>query len=441
MNSLHQKYIDQGETIYIGRVDSVMAFPGNERVKLTWMNNSDPRIARTVIYWNNNTDSTEVNINRTQSGIMELEHIFNIPEGAYELNVVNKDIDGNRSLSASKSVLIFGPKYISTLNNRSMKKFVFDYDILTIDWGNVESELIQYTTISFTDYSDPENPIRNTVRVENSDVQTVIPNLRADDQFLVSTTILPEGSIDRMDALPQEYTLVPVFHEPEDPVSDYPYMWVVNVDDDPDKYLLGYYQYMERTSAYTYFTKFYAPANNTRVAFVPQQSLTGDYIGISPLTGNIINKKGTVLPLVLPQQGYYEIAIDLENKTYGISNYTPSTPAYTGLIYIVGDYFGWDDNYPMTPINHFLQTAEYSITSSSLSYYYYKTENWGNIYRARHLPGSNDYHASPSTYCGVLSGGNPVDEDRKIGITFQGAGNYTFTFDKETLWTTISTKH
>jgi hypothetical protein len=433
MNSLHQKYIDQGETIYIGRVDSVMAFPGNERVKLTWMNNSDPRIDRTLIYWNDNKDSAEVKVNRTQSGIMELETIINIPEGACDLTVLNKDIAGNRSLSASKSVFVYGPKYISNLNNRNIRKFTFASGILTIDWVTVESELVQYTTISYTDYTDAFNPVQNTVRVENRDEQTIISGVQEGDKFSLNTTFLPEGGFDRVDALPMEYTLKAGVYEPSDPVSDYPYMWVINVDDFPDAYVLGYYQGMQRGGEYIYSTKFYAPADNTKVVFVPTQSLTDDRIGISPVTGNLINNKLTVQPLVLPQQGYYEIDIDLQNQMYNITPYTPTPPSYTGLVYIVGNIFGWGTDYPMTAIDDFRYTADYSITTNTT--FKLIGDGWNPEWRPL-LP-AGEFTANESTVLGWRTG----IPDNNVAFPFQGAGIYTFTFDKETLWCTISTKH
>ena len=51
MNSLHDKYLADGETIYLARFDSVKIYPGKERVKvLYWL--SDPKVATTTAMWN-----------------------------------------------------------------------------------------------------------------------------------------------------------------------------------------------------------------------------------------------------------------------------------------------------------------------------------------------------------------------------------------------------
>jgi hypothetical protein len=202
---MHQKYIDQGETLYTGKVDSVEVFPGNERVKFSWMINSDPRINRIVIYWNKYKESATVDVNRTQPGIMKMETIVNVPEGIYEFILVTMDKDDNRSLGVNKTVQIFGPRYISNLNNRNVKSATFKGGVLTVNWTPVESESVQYTTVTFSDHSSTGSPVQNTVRVENSATQTVIPNVQSGDNFTVITTFLPEGYLDLMDALPQEY--------------------------------------------------------------------------------------------------------------------------------------------------------------------------------------------------------------------------------------------
>lgn len=57
MNAIHDEYLKRGETIYIGAVDSLKSNPGNNRVRLKWQMNADPRIKDLIICWNNKKDS------------------------------------------------------------------------------------------------------------------------------------------------------------------------------------------------------------------------------------------------------------------------------------------------------------------------------------------------------------------------------------------------
>jgi hypothetical protein len=46
-----------------------------------------------------------------------------------------------------------------------------------------------------------------SITVENTDTETVIEGVREGDMFSVSTSYLPEGGLEILDALPVEYTI------------------------------------------------------------------------------------------------------------------------------------------------------------------------------------------------------------------------------------------
>ena len=116
INNLHQKFYDRGEDIYTGVVDSLEAYSGFERVKFNWVINADPRITKTVIYWNNRQDSVVVDVNRTQSGEIAMSYyLSDIEEGNYIFEFVTKDNEGHFSLPKEMVVLIFSESYAKTL--------------------------------------------------------------------------------------------------------------------------------------------------------------------------------------------------------------------------------------------------------------------------------------------------------------------------------------
>jgi hypothetical protein len=207
-NSLHQKYIDAGETIYTGKVDSVEVFSGYEKVKLTWQINSDPRINRVVISWNDGANSTEVPVTKPGD---RMETVFDLPEGIYTLSLVTMDAEEHHSINVTKTARSYGSKYIATLNNRGMT-FGEDNGILTIKWQPIENPLIQYVTVKYKDYANAD-PVYKTVRVENSESVTAIPNVRQSDVFSVVTTYLPEESFETFDALPTDYTILNTWYD------------------------------------------------------------------------------------------------------------------------------------------------------------------------------------------------------------------------------------
>lgn len=205
-NSLHQKYLDEGEIYYIGMLDSLEIFPGKERVRFSWTINADPRIVGTNISWDEGKESVTIPIVRKQSGNMRMDTIINVAEGIYVFTLANVDREGAKSKGVEGStVVIYGAKYAENLQTRLVNSMTLNGTTLTIRWNSSESLQIQHTLVRYTDYTDANNPSSKTVTVSNEDSQTVIENVRAGDIFSVITTYLPNNGIDTIDTLPIEY--------------------------------------------------------------------------------------------------------------------------------------------------------------------------------------------------------------------------------------------
>jgi hypothetical protein len=204
-NSVNQEYLDAGETFYTGKINSLQSFPGNNRVRFLWNINSDPRIVRTVIYWEgaDDVESSIVAINRTQSGTISSEKELSLPEGNYVFEFVTEDGAGHRSIGVERSVTIYGNKYIASLQNRDIASI----SISKITWLTISSSTIQHTTVRYTDYTDVGNPVPRVVEVENTVMETLLPGAKSGEELSVTTSYLPVNGLDVVDALPKVYTL------------------------------------------------------------------------------------------------------------------------------------------------------------------------------------------------------------------------------------------
>lgn len=197
MNSIHEPYLNRGEEIYTGVIDSLEAYPGNARVKFSWEINADPRITKTVIYWNNNTDSAVVDVNRTQAGVMKMETLLNLPENSYIFKFVTKDDEGHKSLSVEKTVDIYGSKYVSTLRNREIKSISAPSEgCAQLVLGGIEETTLLYTKITYMDHIDPSNPKETEIVVQNEVSQWELSNVKTGDEIVVNSVYQPVGSLD-----------------------------------------------------------------------------------------------------------------------------------------------------------------------------------------------------------------------------------------------------
>lgn len=204
MNSIHQKYYDWGEDIYTGVVDSLKAFAGYEKVKFSWELNADPRITKTVVFWNQRADSVVINVNRSQSGRLQLEHeLQQMAEGSYIFEFITRDNEGHFSLPTEIVVEIYGETYVQALRNRWISSIAHQEDgSMLLKWDPISSVEMQYVTVTYE-----VDGVEQSIRVENNDNTTILTGLDTGDKIRISTTYLPEDAWEELHSPYTEYTM------------------------------------------------------------------------------------------------------------------------------------------------------------------------------------------------------------------------------------------
>ncbi|MCG8306913.1 MAG: hypothetical protein MI975_05925 [Cytophagales bacterium] len=122
MNDLHQEYMDRGEQIYLGKVDSTIVYSGNERIKLKCIIKADPKITNLKVTWNSGNNEIIVPVIRenVSTDTIDLE-IDPIPEGDYVFIMTTLDNNGNSSIPVETVAKVYGEKYINRLLNKSIE--------------------------------------------------------------------------------------------------------------------------------------------------------------------------------------------------------------------------------------------------------------------------------------------------------------------------------
>ncbi|MDR0560049.1 MAG: discoidin domain-containing protein [Prevotellaceae bacterium] len=207
MNSLHQEYIDRGEAIYTGVVDSLKAYPGMYRARFEWMLQADPRITKVEITWRERgtQKAAEVAVNRTENGAFHMEHILeNLPEGAISFEFVTRDAEGHRSLSASNTTTVLGSDYEQNLQPRKATalKFLYDVNDYSIAWGSIDSKLTR-CVVSYETAAGGKTEIT----VLPSETATVLTNAKTEGKYVVVSYF--NAGIDEVSKTSAEQTLPP----------------------------------------------------------------------------------------------------------------------------------------------------------------------------------------------------------------------------------------
>lgn len=144
-NDNFNKYLANGERIYIAKTDSVKTFAGNERFLVTFFMN-DPRADIVCIYWNQKKDSLLVPI-VAHDPLMPVTVMIGrnqktIPEGNYVLQFITRSKDMYKSVTVESIVNVYGTRFASSLLSRLNKtvSYAAATSILSLTWGGAMND-------------------------------------------------------------------------------------------------------------------------------------------------------------------------------------------------------------------------------------------------------------------------------------------------------------
>lgn len=192
MNDVHDKYLEGGEILYIGRVDSAKILAGNERFVLRyWI--TDPRAKELTIYWNEKQSSLVVPIPEHQpTDTLEVIVGEDTPmtEGNYTFQLVSSDGEGLTSVDFDQIGNVYGSRFEETMVQRFVDETIFEPDSnrLTVTWGDPSST--RDIGVEVTYFEGEEEKV---VKVLNEDgMKAVLDNYSVEKGCSFRTMYLPE---------------------------------------------------------------------------------------------------------------------------------------------------------------------------------------------------------------------------------------------------------
>jgi hypothetical protein len=137
MNDKHDKYLSEGETVYIGKVDSVKTFAGDGRILFRyWL--SDPRAKTLKIYWSNGKDSLIIPV-ASHAAKDSFETVIGsqraITENHYTFRWIAWDDRGNSSVAFENNATVYGDRYRGRLTNKIVSSMETSGNSLTVNWA------------------------------------------------------------------------------------------------------------------------------------------------------------------------------------------------------------------------------------------------------------------------------------------------------------------
>lgn len=213
MNELHQIYLDRGETIYTGAVDSLEVRGGLNRVQLKWEMNADPRIKDLVIRWNNRADSVVLPIDRSEPervGIFKDSLILdkNLSEGSVLFQLYTRDDLGHTSVLREVTGEVYGDNFAASAALKLPRKLEMVQTISTTSVKLVFAEVDQPTMLGTKVYYTQLDGEKQVVEVANEETELLLEEIRLGDEIQYQGMFLPDiNALDAFAGKLYSYTL------------------------------------------------------------------------------------------------------------------------------------------------------------------------------------------------------------------------------------------
>lgn len=191
-----QDYLDEGETIYVGKIDSLYTNSGKSRIQINGRMRYGVTQTSCLIEWkspNGNLDSLRVAIDRKEAMDIFSVILENMSEGHYDFKLVTFDAEGNRSITTTTEGYVYGEFYEQSLMNRSISEIKpYKNEGFIVQWKTLNDEGAIETEITF-ETKDGTKTITTPIEESITFLEGCLP----DAEISWNTRYLPEeGAID-----------------------------------------------------------------------------------------------------------------------------------------------------------------------------------------------------------------------------------------------------
>lgn len=309
MDATYEEYIQDGEIVYVARVDSLQAYPGDHRVLLTWRLGTDPKVSKVQIYWNNREMMKELPISENIAGQRQEIMLEDLEEGSYFFEVITYDEAGHSSVTATVNTSVFGEDYMASLLTRRIKQAQAVGGNVYIDWYGAHPDAIM-TEIVYTNTDREQAIVRSRADVASS----VLPGYDSNSEIRYRTLFMPDSTA--VDTFYSEYNQIkPEFlldkakfkrwNTPDFPYTEYNAGQGYNIEKLWDEVYTGYgYIYLETQPLPRSFT------------FDLGQTAVVDKIRLSPNWQSQLYKNGNIKKAEIWGSATPEVSTDFSTWTY-----------------------------------------------------------------------------------------------------------------------------
>ena len=187
IDDTYKEFVEGGEITYVGKADSIEVLPGRERLEVTWLLLSDPKVSSYKLFWNNGSDSIMGDLVKTENVDTVRVMLNDMPEYVYNIDIFLYDKQGNSSIKSSTIGRTYGTYYESSIFNRLYKSTKRISEGLEITWNDPSEELVE-SELSYLDLND-----KLITKIVDREVEIdTLFNIPVNGEFKYHSAYLPE---------------------------------------------------------------------------------------------------------------------------------------------------------------------------------------------------------------------------------------------------------
>ena len=201
MDDTYRVFLKDGETIYVGKADSLRVHGGKGRIELTWLLISDPKVRSYKVYWDNRKDSVTGTVTKTAA--VDTVHVMlnNMAEGVHYFEVYMFDDDGHSSVGSEVTGNAYGTLYEQSMLTRTIKNMRRIGNDVEINWTSADAELLFVQLRYKNDQGDTVDHF-----VPASAELDTLEDMSINTMFSYRSALLPDSMA--LDTFYTEYTAV-----------------------------------------------------------------------------------------------------------------------------------------------------------------------------------------------------------------------------------------
>lgn len=206
-DDVHRQFVGDGEISYTAKADSIRTRGGLNRIELSWLFTSDPKISKYKVYWNNRRDSIVNDFQRSPNVDTVRLMLNDMAEGTYHFEIFTFDNKGNSSVKAETVGRVYGEQYQRTLLSRALRGSTRFGNDRMLNWIPADESLIRCELT----YTNGDGELEE-VWVGKAAETTLLENIPLAADFNLRSVFLPDT------------TALDTFYTDFEPIA-YGYVW------------------------------------------------------------------------------------------------------------------------------------------------------------------------------------------------------------------------